>query len=252
MATNRSKSSSAHLTLANNLAAWASENGVSDDPYVANLILDLEERKNLSMWASLNPLEYLPQAEHTNNEKLARYGSLISAFRNVLVFAPVALTWIAISKATTAFAKYISHNSTVITNFLDFWQNGYGVLPTFWRIGEVALVDFLLIVLIIVLTLVASIIEERVQRTRQKQDLIIENQRQGMALEISTYLFDKQFVTNVTMNQGLATAVRDLVKSTQILNQTTKELNKTVKAVPSNRDILVELRKIKSKFMTGF
>jgi len=235
-------------TLANSIESWATAHQLSGDPYIQNIIPDLRDRKRLAMWASLDPLAYLPHAEAESKKSLATLSAMISIVRNVLVFAPVALTWIAISKATSAFAIYVIHNSTGVTNFLDFWQNGYGVLPKFWRIGDVALFDFLLIFIIIILTLSSSILDNRLLSARQIRTVILDQERVAVAIEISAYLFDKQLITNVTMNQSLATGIRALVNSAQVLRQTTKELNSVVKAIPSNRELLVELKRIKTKF----
>jgi hypothetical protein len=71
-----------------------------------------------------------------------------------------------------------------------------------------------------------------------------------MALAISTYLFDQQRVTNVTVNQSLAKAIRDILNSTESLEKTSKELNKTVKLMPNNRDLLTEIKNIKSKYFS--
>jgi len=68
-----------------------------------------------------------------------------------------------------------------------------------------------------------------------------------MALAISTYLFDQQRVTNVTVNQSLARAMRDLLNSTELLEKTSKELNRTVKDIPSNLEMLTEIKNIKNR-----
>jgi hypothetical protein len=49
------------------------------------------------------------------------------------------------------------------------------------------------------------------------------------------------------MNQSLAKALRDLSNSTESLDKSSKELGKTVKAIPSNREILAEIKAIKSR-----
>jgi len=49
------------------------------------------------------------------------------------------------------------------------------------------------------------------------------------------------------MNQSLAKALRDILNSTDSLDKTSKELNKTVKAIPSNRELLTEIKTLKSR-----
>ena len=77
--------------------------------------------------------------------------------------------------------------------------------------------------------------------------LVADDERIQMALTISAYLFDQQRVTNVTVNQSLARAIRDILNSTESLDKTSKELNKTVKLMPNNRDLLSEIKSIRTK-----
>ena len=51
-----------HLFLSNSLQSWAQQHDLLEDPYVAGLGNAVARRKNLPMWASLNPLDYLPYA----------------------------------------------------------------------------------------------------------------------------------------------------------------------------------------------
>jgi len=232
-----------HQVLANSLQSWAEQYQLSEDPYVAGLTAAVSNRKNLPMWASLNPLEYLPHAKVRSNPQLHLVTLIMTIVRNALVFLPVALTWFAISKATSAFATYTANNTLQVVNFLDFWENGYGVLSKTWSLSSVASLDFLIILFIIFLTVTITLIEKRTKRFRDAEISELDEDRVRLAISISTYLFGQQKVTNVTMNQSLAKALRDILNSTDSLDRTSKELNKTVKAIPTNRELLTEIKK---------
>jgi hypothetical protein len=232
-----------HQVLANSLQSWAEQYQLGDDPYVAGLTAAITNRKNLPMWASLDPLEYLPHAKVQSNPRLHLITLVMTIARNALVFLPVALTWYAISKATSAFATYTANNTLQVVNFLDFWENGYGVLSKTWSLSSVASLDFLIILLIIFLTITITLIEKRTKRLRAAEISGLDEDRIRLAINISTYLFGQQKVTNVTMNQSLAKALRDILNSTDSLDRTSKELNKTVKAIPTNRELLTEIKK---------
>ena len=232
-----------HQVLANSLQSWAEQYQLGDDPYVAGLTAAVSNRKNLPMWATLNPLEYLPHARVRSNPQLHLITLVMTIARNALVFLPVALTWYAISKATSAFATYTANNTLEVVNFLDFWENGYGVLSKTWSLSAVASLDFLIILLIIFLTITITLIEKRTKRLRAAEISGLDEDRIRLAINISTYLFGQQKVTNVTMNQSLAKALRDILNSTESLDRTSKELNKTVKAIPTNRELLTEIKK---------
>ena len=227
----RTNNSKKHIELADQVDSWARKYQVSRDPYVNGLSSSLREKKNLQIWASMNPVEYLPQPEITEGIAVAKWARLLTLIRNVLVFAPVALTWAAVGQATTAFSIYVKENGADVVNFLDFWQNGYGVLGNEWKIANVAQLDFLIILIVIVLTLVASVFGRRATTEQAAYEEQIERERIGLAVEITSFLFDKQKATNVTMNASLAGAIAKLLNATDALEEVAKNLAKTTKKV---------------------
>jgi hypothetical protein len=232
MATKRRVSNSKkHLELADKVDSWAYKYQVRRDPYVTGLSTSLREKKNLPIWAAMNPIEYLPQPEITEGIAVARWARLLTLIRNVLVFAPVALTWAAVGQATSAFSRYVDENGADVVNFLDFWENGYGYLGTEWQISKVAFLDFLIIVVVIILTLIASVFGKKASELQAEYDQQIERERIGLAVEINSFLFDKQKATNVTMNASLAGAIAKLLNATDALEDVAKNLAKTTKKV---------------------
>ena len=236
-----------HLILSNSLQSWAQQYDLLEDPYISGLTNAVTNRKNLPMWASLNPLEYLPHAPASVGNALKRVVLYITIIRNALVFLPVALTWYAISKATSAFAVYTADNTLAVVNFLDFWENGYGVLAEEWSLSHIATLDFQIIMVIIVLTIAITLLDKRIRDQYDSYVAELDEERMRLSLAISTYLFDHQRVTQVSMNQSLAKALRDLLNSTESLDKSSKELGKTVKAIPTNRELLSEIKSIKSR-----
>lgn len=232
MATKRRVSNSKkHIELADQVDFWARKYRVSRDPYVNGLATSLREKKNLQIWASMNPVEYLPQPEITEGLAIARWARLLTLIRNVLVFAPVALTWAAVGQATSAFSRYVAENGADVVNFLDFWENGYGYLGSEWQISHVAFLDFIIILIVIILTLIASVFGKRASESQASFEQEIERERIGLAVEINSFLFDKQKATNVTMNASLAGAIAKLLNATDALEEVSKNLAKTSKKV---------------------
>ena len=236
-----------HLALQNTLQSWAQQYGLHEDPYISGLSNAVANRKNLPMWASLNPLEYLPHAPANVSKVMKRIVLIITIIRNALVFLPVALTWYAIAKATSAFALYTADNTLSVVNFLDFWENGYGVLAEEWSLSHVATLDFQIILVIIILTIAITLLDKRVRDQYAAEVALLDEDRIRLAMAISTFLFDHQRVSQVSMNQSLAKALRDLLNSTESLDKSSKELGKTVKAIPTNRELLSEIKSIKSR-----
>jgi hypothetical protein len=243
----KAKKSEEHVILADSLDQWAGKHRVAQDPYVIRLAQSLRTRSNLSMWASLNPMEFLPNPEIHKMRSAESLVHFLSVIRNSIVFLPVALTWIAVSKATSAFSLYTSKNSIAVVNFLEFWQNGYGVLAKEWTIGRIAFLDFLLILLVIVLTLLTAYLSRRNQNNREDAIGELDHERTALALDLSAYLFAKQAVTPLTMNANMATALRQLLNATDALDKSTRILEKKFKELPTHRDLLQEIKAIKSQ-----
>src|SRR5260221_6983584 len=79
---------------------------------------------------------------------------LIEVARNVLVFAPIAVTWFGLSTATDAYQKLISQKPDLVTRpFLLLWQEGFEGVATVMRFSTLAIVDASLIGVLIVLSL---------------------------------------------------------------------------------------------------
>ena len=220
-----------NLEMAQALTAWTKQHACGNE-LTEKLASDLEGKSDLYKWAELDPFEFLPYPGTVGSDKKNRLIDNLTVIRNVLVFAPVALTWAAVGAATTAFEKYTAENSTAVVNFLEFWQNGYGVLDAKWRIGEVARFDFILVLLVILLTLFISFAGQKLAKSENLENITLENSRQLMAAKLAIFLVDKKKITNVTFNQSIASSVQRLVVATSALEKSAKEISKVSKRLP--------------------
>jgi hypothetical protein len=212
------------------------------------LLRSLRERDNLPLWAEINPLDYLPRPEITSDKKVANLARRLSIIRGVLLFSPVALTWLAVAEASRGFSEYIKENPNAVVNFLEFWQNGYGYIPESATLTRIAFLDFLIIMGVIVLTVVVASITRRGQSIRSEQNASLEQERFELGLMLSHYLFEKRAITPLTMKDSLAKSIQSLANSTQALNDSAKSLQKLTKNLPQNAEILREVKKLKPSF----
>jgi hypothetical protein len=216
------------IDVSNDLRAWSEKRSTRNDGYIVGLLQAIDSKNKIGYWANLDPFLMLPKPTSARARKLLRTSRLISIFRNVLIFTPVALTWYAIGKATTAFQVYVSTGGSSTANFLEFWQNGYGILDEKWRIGNVAFLDFLLIVVIIFLSFITGSIQIRALSVDYRESEIIESERFNIALQISRALHDYAVPTTPQINAQIINSIRALSRSTQDLNKATNELKKSV------------------------
>jgi methyl-accepting chemotaxis protein len=175
------------IDLAGRLKNWSIRNEVQTDPYVRAIVDALENGNNLSFWSGKDPYQFLPEASSQSVSRVLWIARSISIIRNVLIFAPVAITWLAISQATAAFNLYIQDNSGLPVNFLQFWQDGYGYLDSHWRLSEVAQLAFLIIAFIAFLSVLIGGGQtfglSRAERIERVSDL----ERKQLAFELSIY-----------------------------------------------------------------
>lgn len=221
--------------LASRISQWVSKHNLQSDPYLSGLLEAIDSKKDLHIWAELNPIEYLPHPQSTVGASKNRAVRLLTVIRNVLVFAPVALTWAAVGAATTGFSKYIDANGADVVNFLDFWQNGYDILGEEWRIGNVARLDFIIVAIVIALTLYISQAGHKLDEIRNATEDQIDRERLALAIEIHAALHDKRKITNVTMNASLAGAISRLTSATGSLDKSAKLIEKVSRKLPADR-----------------
>lgn len=208
---------------------WAQSNHCEGDPVVTSLIGDLESGNDLDAWASLTSFEILPPVEYRSGDKQLRLTNLIAIARNILVFVPVALTWVAVSKATTAFEQYTTANPNAVVNFLEFWQNGYGILSKDWTIGHVALLAGGIIAVVIALSLAVSFLEIRHKQAMRKVLPALNDHRLALGVRIFKYLHTQKIATPEIVNASVATSIRNLLATSKEMAKTSKELGKQTK-----------------------
>ena len=104
-------------------------------------------------------------------------------------------------------------------NFLQFWQNGYGLLDEKWRIGTVAITDATLVFIVIALTISITYLTIRGKDLNIVQEKELYQERMQIAIAIKDYLHNKQSISKLTLNQGVATAIENLVAATERLKR---------------------------------
>lgn len=234
--------------LADRLEGWARNHRLLEDSYVSGLLTALRERENLPLWAEINPLDYLPRPEVSADRGITALTRRLSILRGVLLFSPVALTWLAVGEASRGFSEYIDENPNAVVNFLEFWQNGYGYISEAATLTRIAFLDFMIIMAVIVLTVVVASTTRRGQKIRAEEIARVEAERFELGLLLSQYLFDKRAITPITMKDSLSKSIQSLANSTKSLNESAKSLQKLTKNLPSNAEILREVKKMKPSF----
>jgi hypothetical protein len=192
------------------LQRFATRYGHTQDPYLVRLSDALETGGDIQTISILDPASYLPTRSRIQTGKRLRLSRLIAGIRNVLIFVPVALTWAAVGEATIAFNEFVQRNSGTPANFLQFWQDGYGVLDPFWAIGNIATIDFYLVTAIILMTGTVALMQASGQREKDRQFAEFEVDRRELALQIEILRYSRRPARTSEIPADLSSALREL------------------------------------------
>lgn len=235
MSSGRIDKSRQHLI--NQLTEWKFRRKINQDPYLDGLLFSIQNNKNIENWVNFQPLQWLPTPINYFAENFARITRFIALIRNVLIFSPVAITWYAIGEATKAFQVFVETGGETTVNFLDFWQNGYGVLDEAWRISEVARVDVYLIVGVILLTFLVGTFQNLTISNQEKFNKRIEIERTNLSILIEQTLSKFKTPTTFSVSQDFSLILNKLqVITNEIMEQiqSQKEFNSRVKIFNQN------------------
>jgi len=214
------------------LDSWAAQWAVADDPYVQGLSRAIDEHRNITMWAALDPSEHLPDPEPKNGRLFGQLSQLLGFLRNVLVFVPVAITWWAISEATAGFGRYTTNHPGKDVNFLNFWQGGYGdgelEEKLLWVIGskiqEIALMDFAIIAAVVALTMASSTLAVASDRLSTRGERLSAIERSRMTLTLVEALDAKRSASPESIAGTIADVLNDLVDASREINAAALQL----------------------------
>jgi len=214
------------------LDTWAAEWAVADDPYVQGLSRAIDEHRNITMWAALDPSEHLPDPEPKNGRLFAQLSQLLGFLRNVLVFVPVAITWWAISEATAGFGRYTTNHPGKDVNFLNFWQGGYGdgelEEKLLWVIGskiqEIAIMDFAIIAAVVALTMASSTLAVVSDHLSTRGERLSAIERSRMTLTLVEALDAKRSASPESIAGTIADVLNDLVDASREINAAALQL----------------------------
>jgi hypothetical protein len=99
----------------------------------------------------------------------SRPADFLHSIRNILVLVPLTFTWLALALAGAGYYADIANNQADERKpFLELWQTGFHNFPLTISLTEIGIFDFIVLVIILLLTLRAQIIERNARVTAQE------------------------------------------------------------------------------------
>ena len=240
----------ANPELATQLREYGENYGLEEDPYLEGLSQAIEDGKNLAIWASNDVMALMPHPDVESVE-----GPIYSAMvliRNVLVFVPVALTWLAVGKATTSFSVYTTKSSAAsVVNFLQFWQNGYGVLAKMWTLSHIAEDDFYIIATVIFLTFITPFMNRSAVKKAASFEQDALRERLSLVIEVESFLFDKRRLTPLNIDSALAQSFDRVVEATRSLSVASNRIELGIQSLPMQIEVIQPTDQFEATFPKG-
>ena len=116
----------------------------------------------------------------------SRLWAVLEVLRNVLVFAPIGVTWFGLSVAAGAYADMLASRPELVSQpFLLLWEQGFGGRLVF-NFGTLALIDASLIGILIVLSFTLHIRSELTDVSSQTSVLLKESEIRALLGQASS------------------------------------------------------------------
>lgn len=213
-----------------NLEAIANEIESGDEGSAA-LLRDLSQAlrggSQTNAWAASNIYHLVNPVTIMDIYKKQPYTDKLVArlewIRNTLIFAPLVLTWLAISQAVTAYKALIDADHNQITQpFIFLWEQGFGNrLSPLLTLGWLGFLDFVLLFAVLALTVAVYALSTTVKLEREQRANHLES-KLSYTLSCSTLWMTAKGSSQPT---GI---VEHLDRVTKNFNQVTEQLLKEV------------------------
>ena len=207
------------LAAADALKKWMDEEGSSirNREILDRLHKDIRANRKMNEWGSF-PLDDLlrpPMRDFTTLSK-AKLANGVTLLRNLFLFVPVLITWIAIDRAASAYDK----SENVDATFLQVWST----LEHF-SLQRVALYDAAIIGLLIVLTAISHWLDGLAEKQARVLDESADARFRTMMVNVGLYLHGFRQITPSALKGGLADAVNQLKAATDEMKDAAVGMN---------------------------
>jgi len=211
--------------LANSISMWLEKSEQVPSDELNNFMQDLNSGTNLESWAAVKFERILPL--RIPRQALTETLDLI---RNALVLVPLALTWLAIWKASSGYKEYYTRNEG--SNFLVFWEN----LDSFFKLSTIAIVDGAILFAIFAMTIYSDHVN---RNSESRQEL--ERMHEGMIVSLERGLSSYRFLSLPELNQYASSTVQNISDAYQMVAASTQDLASTAQ---QSEAVMVRLESI--------
>lgn len=231
-----------HRTLAADLRSWAAEKGHGDDLVVDRLARALSTGQGLTVWASADFFEILPQSTFAA-PAASKPRQVLRGLQGLLVFFPVLVTWWDLRTAVTDYRSLVqSLEEGSETSFLLYWSAN-GLSGTALKVVAV--------ILAVIVIGVGLMLWGEPDSAQGSEDF----DRRALAVRLTEALRPRQKVDLTNVEQSLTTALEGFRDTSEMLRGSTQRmvdvLQSTEALGPQLQNLTNEMRQISEQISSG-
>ena len=200
------------------LKSWMNEEGenIRNREILEQLHSDISANRKMNEWGSF-PLDDLlrPPMQDFATLGTAKVANFVTVLRNLLLFVPVMVTWIAIDRAASSYDQSSNSGKT----FLQAWSE------IDLSLQRVAFIDALIIGILITLTLASHLFDARAEDHARSLDEKSDARFRTMMVKVGLYLHGFRQITPSALKGGLADAVNQLKAATDEMKDAAVGMN---------------------------
>jgi len=200
------------------LKSWMDEEGenIRNREILEQLHSDISANRKMNEWGSF-PLDDLlrPPMRDFATLGTAKVANFVTVLRNLLLFVPVMVTWIAIDQAASSYDDQSNSGKT----FLQAWNE------IDLSLQRVAFIDALIIGILITLTFASHLLDARAEDYARSLDEKSDARFRTMMVKVGLYLHGFRQITPSALKGGLADAVNQLKAATDEMKDAAVGMN---------------------------
>ncbi len=177
------------------LKRWSNQVHCADDAAVRSLLTVANDSNAALHWSRTDLLGALPDPTSKAGGGLGMVGRAVLIARNISVFAPIALTWWAISEVAEAYSEVDAATASEVPSFVAFWQSGGAGGSEFLTLAGTAIVAFALVAAVAALTLIGEVLQSAGRSRRSRTIDRLESERAEVAVNLAVALAPRVSVT---------------------------------------------------------
>jgi len=201
------------LDVADKLRTWIDKAKPENKEILNRLEADIRENRQLENWAAFTLEDLMkPPLYSEILTPWSKICDVVVLIRNAALFLPVLVTWRALEKAVAAYSRYTDSfqgNDNNSLTFLQIWSEPTKV-GSWWTLERVAFYDFLIILVLILMTIGEWVLRQRAKYASEATDRLNDLTFRAVLVDVGLFLHGFRQITPTAITGSLGDAINKL------------------------------------------